>query len=85
MTLRLRADVSMVDDAGSAVLLDEHTGRYFQLNSTGATVVRGLLQGHSVDDTARQLAERYPVAADRALADVISILDQLADARLVDR
>jgi hypothetical protein len=85
MTLRLRADVSMVDDAGSAVLLDERTGRYFQLNSTGATIVRSLLRGDSVEDTARQLAERYPVAAEQALADVVGVLDQLADARLVDR
>ncbi len=85
MTLRLRADVSMVDDAGSAVLLDERTGRYFQLNGTGATIVRGLLGGRSVADTARRLAERHPAAADRALADVTGLLDQLADAGLVER
>jgi hypothetical protein len=85
VTPRLRADVSMVDDSGSAVLLDERTGRYFQLNQTGATIVRDLLQGHSVDVTARRLAERHTVPADRALADVTRLLGQLADARLIDR
>lgn len=85
MALRLRDDVSMVDDAGSAVLLDERTGRYFQLNRTGTSIVRGLLDGHSVDDTAQRLARRHPVPVDRARTDVLRLLDQLADAGLVER
>jgi hypothetical protein len=84
VTLRLRADVSMVDTDGAAVLLDQRTGRYFQLNETGAAIVRDLLDGRSTDATARRLAARHPVAAERALADITGLLSQLSDAHLVD-
>jgi hypothetical protein len=43
MTVRLRADMSATDTDDGPVLLDERVGRYWQLNRTGAFVLRLLL------------------------------------------
>lgn len=85
MTVQLRADVSMVDTDSAVVLLDQRAGRYFQLNDTGGVILRDLLDGRSVDATARRLAARCPVPFERALADVAGLLSQLSDAKLVER
>ncbi|MER5301658.1 lasso peptide biosynthesis PqqD family chaperone [Streptomyces lasiicapitis] len=84
MTLTLRPDVCATDTPDGMVLLDEVTGRYWQLNRTAALVLRSLLDGAEPPDTARALREAYPrLTAERAGTDSAAITDQLLAARLV--
>ncbi|RCV52253.1 lasso peptide biosynthesis PqqD family chaperone [Marinitenerispora sediminis] len=83
MTLALRADVSAADTGEGMVLLDERTGRYYQLNGTGAMITRLLLDGCSAEEAAGRVADRYPVHPDRAAVDVRRLLASLRRAGLV--
>ncbi|MFI0977323.1 lasso peptide biosynthesis PqqD family chaperone [Streptomyces sp. NPDC021093] len=84
MSLILRPDVSVAETEDGAVLLDEVTGRYWQLNRTAAFILRALRDGATQEQTAGRLRERHPaLPADRAADDVASFVDALAEARLV--
>ncbi|KOU36459.1 hypothetical protein ADK54_33480 [Streptomyces sp. WM6378] len=74
----------MTDTPDGMVLLDEVTGRYWQLNRTAALVLRSLIDGTDPPDTARALRAAYPrLTAERADADTASITRALTEARLV--
>jgi hypothetical protein len=85
MTLKLRDGVSSADTDYGTVLLDEHSGRYWNLNPTAALVLRTLLDGGTADQAARALTERYAVDAPSAGRDVRELLDGLEAAGLVQR
>jgi hypothetical protein len=85
MTVQLRADVSTADTDDGLVLLDERTGRYWQLNLTGALVLRLLLDGAAPHEVAQTLADRHPVSIEQAAADVAALLERLHTAGLIDR
>jgi asparagine synthase (glutamine-hydrolysing) len=84
MTVRLRTDVSTTDTDEGLVLLDERAGRYWQLNPTGALVLRLLLHGATPQQVAQTLADRYAVSAEQAAADVAALLQRLHTAGLVN-
>lgn len=83
MPLRLRPDIATTDTDDGVVLLDERTGRYWQLNPTGAQVLRALLEGHQPDHIARELATRYGIDPPQAEHDVTTITDHLLATKLV--
>ncbi|MBQ1124949.1 lasso peptide biosynthesis PqqD family chaperone [Streptomyces sp. B15] len=97
MTLRLHPDVSITDaetDTGTdadtradardgIVLLNERTGGYWQLNATGAFVLRRLLDGHEASEIASQLAERHQADPEQVGRDVAAVVERLRDAQLV--
>lgn len=83
MTLQLRTDVSTTDTDDGAVLLDERAGRYWQLNTTGALVLRLLLGGAAPHQVAQTLADRHTVSTEQAAADVAALLRHLRIAGLV--
>ncbi|AKN74698.1 hypothetical protein QR97_37780 [Streptomyces sp. PBH53] len=84
MSVSLAAHVTVVDTDGDAmVLLDERTGKYRQLNPTGALVLRLLLRGATAEDAAAALAERYPQAGAGAGEDVARLLGALRQAGLL--
>jgi Coenzyme PQQ synthesis protein D (PqqD) len=83
MTVQLRADVSTADTDDGLVLLDERAGRYWQLNPTGALVLRLLLEGVTPHQIAQTLADRHAVSTERAAADVAALLEHLHNAGLV--
>ncbi len=83
MPLTLRPNVSTVPTDDGMVLLDERTGRYFQLNGTGAAIARELLDGSDPEKTAARVAERYAVEPARVAADVTALMDALHKAELV--
>jgi hypothetical protein len=85
MTLRLRDGVSSADTDYGIILLDEDSGRYWNLNPTAALALRTLLDGGSPADAARQLTERYEVDAGIAGRDVQELVDELRGAGLVER
>ncbi|MCA6091107.1 lasso peptide biosynthesis PqqD family chaperone [Streptomyces sp. SCA3-4] len=84
MTLVLQPWVSTTRAEHGMVLLNEATGRYWQLNGTAALVLGTLLDGAPQQEAARRLAERYPhVDAEQAAHDVATLVASLRRARLV--
>jgi len=80
MTLKLRDGVSAADTDYGTALLDEDSGEYWNLNPTGALVLRTLLEGGTSTDAARALVDSYDVDADTALRDVQEFVQALAAA-----
>ena len=83
MTLNLRDGVSTADTDYGIALLDEDSGEYWNLNPTGALVLRTLLQGGTSTDAAQALVERYDIDVDSASRDVRDLLGGLHSAGLV--
>jgi hypothetical protein len=83
VNLRFRADVSVTDTEYGTVLLDERSGRYWQLNPTGAFVIDALLKGRTTEQAVAALTEEYRVAEPQARQDVMVLLDGLRSAGLV--
>ena len=83
MTFMLRDRVSTADTEYGIVLLDEDNGEYWNLNPTGALVVRVLLDGGDAADAARLLTEQYGVDDRTARSDVEDLLDGLHASGLI--
>ncbi|MEU5186599.1 lasso peptide biosynthesis PqqD family chaperone [Streptomyces klenkii] len=84
MSLALRHNVCATDTEDGMVLLDEVTGRYWQLNGTAALILRALLGGAAPPDTAGRLREAYPhLTVERSRSDTAAFIDSLVEARLV--
>lgn len=83
MTIALAPDLTATDTEGGMVLLDERTGRYWMLNTTGARTLRLALAGRSPEEVAAELTAGAPQHATRALDDVRALLGSLVQARLV--
>lgn len=84
MTLKLRAGVSTADTDYGMTLLDENSGEYWNLNPTGALVLRTLLDGGTPEQAAAVLATAYAVGGQAAREDVTELVDGLRSARLVE-
>jgi hypothetical protein len=85
MTLNLRDGVSAADTDYGIALLDEDSGEYWNLNPTGALVLRTLLDGGTSADAVQALVERYDIDTDTASRDVQDLLGGLHSAGLVAR
>jgi len=83
MTLKLRDGVSTADTDYGIALLDEDSGEYWNLNPTGALVLRTLLEGGTSTEAVQALIERYDVDTDSASRDVQDLLGELCSAGLV--
>jgi hypothetical protein len=57
MTMTLRPDISTTNTDDGMVLLDERTGRYFQLNPSGALILDALVNGAELQQAARLLTQ----------------------------
>jgi hypothetical protein len=77
MPLHLHPDVVTTDTDDGMVLLHQRTGRYWQLNTTGASVLRRLLDGHTPEEIARGIAGRHGVAINRVQHDIAQTIEQL--------
>ncbi|MFI6807398.1 lasso peptide biosynthesis PqqD family chaperone [Streptomyces luteogriseus] len=75
--------MSTTDTDDGTVLLDERTGRYWQLNNTGARVLRELLDGHQPAAIATALASRYGIDSQQAERDVSAVIERLRGSELV--
>lgn len=84
MTFKLRDGVSSADTDYGSVLLDEDSGRYWNLNPTAARILRLLLDGGTPDQAVQELTERYSVDAGTAGRDLRELLDGLRSAGLVE-
>ena len=81
--MRLRKGVTVTETEDGAVVLDERSGTYWQLNSSGSLILSILLAGGTEEQAADALAAKYPVDPGRALADVRALIESLRAARLV--
>ncbi|MEV7004135.1 lasso peptide biosynthesis PqqD family chaperone [Streptomyces sp. NPDC093982] len=81
MSLTLRDGVCATDTADGMVLLDEVSGRYWQLNHTPALILRSLIDGAEPPDIARALRDAHPrLTAERAGDDTATITRALTEA-----
>jgi hypothetical protein len=78
----LREDVSFASTSDGAVLLDQRSGRYWQLNATGHEALQALLDGCTPDESAQHLVDTYQVSREQATADVAALVRQLDEAQL---
>jgi hypothetical protein len=83
MPVRLCEAVSLVATDDGAVLLDQHAGRYWQINRTGYLVLSTLLGPGDHDDAVKALVCGSGVSEERARADVSGLVARLTAARLV--
>ena len=83
MTLKLRDGVSAADTDYGIALLDEDSGQYWNLNPTGALVLRTLLDGGTPTEAVQALTTEYAVDADTASRDVDDLVGGLRSAGLV--
>jgi hypothetical protein len=84
MALKLRPGVFDTETDYGIVLLDGDSGEYYDLNPTGALVLRTLLAGGTAGQAAQVLTEEYAVGLDDATRDVQELLAHLRTARLVE-
>jgi hypothetical protein len=85
MTLKLRGGVSTADTDYGIALLDEDSGHYWNLNPTGALVLRTLLDGGTPAQAAQALTEQFEVDAATASRDVQDLVGGLHSAGLVEQ
>ena len=83
MTLKLRDGVSVADTDYGMAVLDEDSGRYWNLNPTAALALRTLLDGGTTAQAVQELTEQYAVDVDTANRDIEDLLGQLHSAGLV--
>jgi hypothetical protein len=84
MVLKLRPGVFEAETEYGIVLLDGGSGEYFDLNGTGALVLRTLLAGATPGQAAQALTEEYAVDLDDAARDVGELLAELRTAHLIE-
>ncbi|OZM73022.1 PqqD family protein [Amycolatopsis antarctica] len=83
MSYHLAPDVTVTETGSGLVLLNERDGGYWQMNETGATVLRAVLAGETAESAAATLRAAHPGAAERITTDVEATLDALIAAKLV--
>jgi hypothetical protein len=59
------------------VILDLAKGEYFALDHVGARLWCGLDEGRTVEEIVQEVVEEYDVTADRAMADLVVLGDEL--------
>jgi hypothetical protein len=69
--------------AGEAVILDLASGQYFALNPIGTQVWQRLQTPCTLASLCEGLLAEYEVTADQCKADILPLLNQLADHGLV--
>ena len=85
MTLKLRDGVSTAATEYGIALLDEDSGQYWNLNPSGALVLRRLLDGGTLARAMEELTKQYAVDADTATRDVEELVRELLSAGLIEQ
>jgi hypothetical protein len=69
---------------GELVLLDLARGDYYGLDTIGARLWRGLMEGRTVADIATEIAPEYDVEPATLRSDLVELLRDLAEKGLVE-
>lgn len=84
MALKLRPTVFEAETEYGIVLLDGDSGRYYDLNESGALVLRTLLSGGTAGQAAQALTAEFDVSLAEAAQDVEDLLAHLRTTRMVE-
>ena len=85
ITLRPSPDVQGTTMDGETVLLDLGTGRYYTLNRLGSVIWEHCTGDNSISDIHEVLCDRFDVAPERALDDLIALVNQLVQEGLLQQ
>jgi Coenzyme PQQ synthesis protein D (PqqD) len=77
VSIRLNTHVSSTTTETGMVLLDEGSGRFWELNQTGTTVLQALVGGGTQQHAVTLLTAGTDATPDRAAADVAAFVSQL--------
>jgi hypothetical protein len=83
--LRPSPDVQGTCMEGETVLLDLSSGRYYTLNRLGSVIWEHCTGHNTISDIHAVLCDRFDVAPDRALDDLIALVNQLAQEGLLQQ
>lgn len=83
--LRHRPGILFRDLAGEAVLLDPDAGLYFGLNEVGTRAWNLLGDGASLGAVHAALQEEYAAPAERIWDDLLALVQELLEHRLIER
>jgi len=72
------------DIAGETVILGLTAGRYYGLDPVGARVWQIIQTPRAVADVRRTIVSEYDVEPERCEADLLALLQKMADAGLVE-
>jgi hypothetical protein len=77
------ADVFSCELAGGKALLDLRTSTYYNINAVGAFVWERLGTPSTIAAIGAAMIDQFDVEADRCLSDLKTLVEQFADAGLV--
>ena len=79
----LAPEVSAVETEYGVVLLDRRSGEYWNLNASGALVLRSVSAAEGLDAAVTALVTEFDIDRDTAIADAREVLDSLLRAGLI--
>ncbi|PWC88154.1 hypothetical protein TSH100_08390 [Azospirillum sp. TSH100] len=79
----INADLLSTEIEGEFVMMDMDSGRYFNLDRIGSVIWKTLEQPREVADLCRFLGEHYEAPAEVIERDVLDLLQQMADRKLI--
>ncbi len=77
--------VKVREEKRGTVIFDTLNEKVYTINETGASILKLLLSGNTLDGTARILAQDYNSDEAAVRSDVIQFVDELAARSLVDK
>jgi hypothetical protein len=83
--LRPSPDVQGTSMEGETVLLDLSTGRYYTLNRLGSVIWEHCTGHCTISDIHAVLCDRFEVASERALDDLVALVNQLVQEGLLQQ
>ena len=70
--------------SGEAVLLELSRGVYFGLDAVGTRIWQLLGEGRSLQETVATLVDEYDVAAEQGAEDLLALVRELQEHRLIE-
>ncbi len=83
--LRASLDVQGTTMEGETVLLDLSTGRYYTLNQLGSVIWEHCTGHSTISDIHTVLCDRFDVAPERALDDLVALVNHLMQEGLLQQ
>jgi hypothetical protein len=83
--LRPNPDVQGTSMEGGTVLLELSTGRYYTLNRLGSVIWEHCIGHSTISDIHAVLCDRFEVASERALDDLVALVHHLVQEGLLQQ
>ncbi|MDH4079263.1 MAG: PqqD family protein [Nitrospira sp.] len=83
--LRSSPDVQGTSMDGETVLLDLSSGRYYTLNRVGSVIWEQCTGDKTISDIQAVLCDRFDVAPERALDDLVTLVNELTQEGLLQQ